>query len=126
MKAPANVITRGSFSAPVFSREHPRPRHGSERFRTLGRVPTEIRERTVLIDLHEVTSVDSTGLALFMEAMQGISARGGHLVLFGVRDEVRRVFETAKLDRVFHIFASREEALADQASFGLQPNPALN
>jgi anti-anti-sigma factor len=76
-------------------------------------VPAEFTERTVLIDLHEVTRIDSWGIALFIEAMQRITAHGGHLVLIRLHDDVRRVLETAKLDQVFHICANREEALAE-------------
>jgi anti-anti-sigma factor len=75
-------------------------------------VPAEFTERTVLIDLNEVTRIDSWGLALFMEAMQRITAYGGSLVLIRIHEDVRRVLEAAKLDQVFHICANREEALA--------------
>jgi anti-anti-sigma factor len=77
------------------------------------RVPAEFTERTVLIDLNEVTRIDSWGIALFIEAMQRITAHGGHLVLIRLHEDVRRVLETAKLDQVFHICANREEALAE-------------
>jgi len=75
------------------------------------RVPAEFTERTVLIDLNEVTKIDSWGIALFIEALHRITAHGGNLVLIGIRDDVRRVFETAKLDQVFRICSTREEAL---------------
>ena len=77
-------------------------------------VPAEFTERMVLIDLNEVTRIDSWGIALFIEAMHRITAHGGNLVLIRIHDDVRRVLETAKLDQVFHICASREEALAER------------
>jgi anti-anti-sigma factor len=76
-------------------------------------VPAEFKERMVLVDLNEVTFIDSWGLAIFMEAMQRITARGGILVLIRIHDNVRRVLETAKLDHIFEIFSTREEALAE-------------
>ena len=76
------------------------------------RLSFETREQTVFIDLQNVTNITSSGIAFFMESMHRISADGGSLVLIGVREEVRRVFETARLDRVFRIFSTREEALA--------------
>ena len=76
-------------------------------------VPAALNGRTVLIDLNDVTRIDSWGIALFIEALQRITARGGNLVLIGIHDDVRRVFKTAKLDQVFHICSSREEALAE-------------
>jgi anti-anti-sigma factor len=76
-------------------------------------VPAEFKERMVLVDLNEVTSIDSWGLAIFMEAMRRITALGGNLVLIRIHDNVRRVLETAKLDHIFEIFSTREEALAE-------------
>ena len=76
-------------------------------------VPAEFNERTVVVDLHEVTRIDSWGLALFMEALQRITAHGGRLVLIRIHADVRHVLETAKLDHVFHICEDREEALAE-------------
>ena len=77
------------------------------------RVTAEFCDRSVLIDLTEVTRIDSWGLALFIEAMQRITALGGRLAIFGIRESVLRVLEAAKLDQVFDICSTREEALAD-------------
>jgi len=59
------------------------------------RVPAEFAEQTVIIDLNEVTRIDSWGIALFIEAMHRISAHGGNLVLIRIREDVRRLLETA-------------------------------
>jgi anti-anti-sigma factor len=77
--------------------------------------PAQLNEHTVLINLSNISQIDSWGLAFFFEAMQHIRANGGKLALFGVRDSVRQIFETARLDQVFTIFPTREEALADPA-----------
>jgi anti-anti-sigma factor len=82
-------------------------------------------EQTVFIDLQHVTEITSSGIALFMESTQRINAHGGSLVLIGVRDEVRRVFETARLDKVFRIFPSREAAIAGGPSTARR-NAAVN
>lgn len=76
------------------------------------RVPVEFTEGAVLIDFSELTRIDSWGIALCLEAMQRITGRGGHLILISVHEEVRRILETAKLDQVFDICSTREEALA--------------
>lgn len=77
-------------------------------------LPAEFNDRTILINLNGVTNINSWGIALFIEAMERITAHGGNLVLFGLCDNVRRIFETARLDQVFHIYSTREEALAAQ------------
>ena len=75
-------------------------------------VPVEFSDGAVLLDLKEVMRIDSLGLALLLEAMQRIAARGGCLFLIRIDDQVRRVLETAKLDQVFHIAPTRAHALA--------------
>lgn len=66
----------------------------------------------VLIDLGEVTYIDSSGIAVLIDAMQRIQTYGGKLALFGIRDNVRTVFEIARLDAVFRIFPDKKAALA--------------
>ena len=73
------------------------------------RMAVEFTERIVLIDLHEVTLIDSSG-ALFIEAMERFAAYGRHLILIELHEDVRRVLERAKLDRDFHMCSTREEA----------------
>lgn len=89
------------------------PESASDCAGSVVRVAIEFSERTVLVDLNEVTMIDSSGIALFIEAMQRVTADGRHLVLIRPHKDVRRVLETAKLDRVFHICSTREEALAE-------------
>jgi ABC-type transporter Mla MlaB component len=79
------------------------------------RVRAEINERIVLIDLNEVTCIESGSIAMLIEGMNLIAARGGRMAIIGVREDVRRVFKATRLDKVFRIFSSREEALSGQA-----------
>lgn len=78
-------------------------------------VPVEFTEDAVLLDLKEVTRIDSRGLALLLEAMQRVTARGRRLILTGIDERIRGVLETAKLDRVFQIAPTREHALAESS-----------
>jgi anti-sigma B factor antagonist len=74
----------------------------------------------VLIDLSGVTFLDSTGLGVMLGAL----GRAGHedqpLVLVGSTSLVRRVLEITRLDQVFPMYASLEEALAAQSGSELQ------
>ena len=69
----------------------------------------------LLVDLSEVTYLDSSALALLIEAMQRAQAAGGVFALCGLRESIRHVFAIARLDHVFQIFPTREEALASMA-----------
>lgn len=66
----------------------------------------------IVVDLGEVSYIDSSGLALFIETMQRVQAYGGKFGLCSLRPSVKSIFEIARLDQVFRIFPDRESALA--------------
>ncbi len=66
----------------------------------------------VMVDLSKVAYIDSSGLATFVELFQRMKRYSGKLVLCNLGQGVRSVFEIAKLDTIFKLAASREEALA--------------
>jgi anti-sigma B factor antagonist len=65
----------------------------------------------VLADFSGVTYIDSSGLAVFIDAMQRIQEYGGKFALCGLGENVRAVFELSRLDQVFRIFPDRKAAL---------------
>ena len=71
--------------------------------------------KDLLIDLSEVTYLDSSGVASLIEAMQIANKNGTALRLFAASSQVKRVFELARLDKVFPIHADLESALAIRA-----------
>jgi len=66
----------------------------------------------IVIDLSQVPYVDSSGLAIFIDALQRVQKYGGRLALAGLQDNVRLVFQISKLDKVFKIFDDSQAALA--------------
>jgi anti-sigma B factor antagonist len=71
-----------------------------------------VEKPRLLVDMSGVTYVDSSALALLIEAMQRAQAAGGAFALCGLRESIRHVFAISRLDHVFQIFPTREEALA--------------
>ena len=67
-----------------------------------------------MVDLSRVTYIDSSGLAALIEAMQKMDGCGGKLVLAGLQENVRPIFEIARLDQVFVIFPDVKAALAEK------------
>ena len=67
---------------------------------------------SVIVDLSGVTYIDSSGLAVFIEAMQRMHVYGGRFRLCGLRENVRHIFAIARLDQVFQIFPDQQAALA--------------
>ena len=66
----------------------------------------------LIIDLQDVPYMDSSGVATFVEAMQLSRKYGSKLILCGLRDRVRSVFEIARLDMVFTLVTDTDEAMA--------------
>jgi len=62
----------------------------------------------IRVDLEHVDFMDSSGIATLVEGLQWARLTGGHFILSGLSENVRDVFELAKLDTVFEI----EEASA--------------
>lgn len=65
----------------------------------------------VLMDLAGVRYIDSSGLATFIDLFQKMKRSGGKLAFFNVNQSVRSVFEIAKLDTVFQLTGTEQEAL---------------
>ena len=66
----------------------------------------------VVIDLSGVTYIDSSGLAILISAMQDVEEYGGRFGLAGLQENVRTIFETSRLDKVFLIYPHVDAALA--------------
>lgn len=67
----------------------------------------------LIIDLAQVPYMDSSGVATLVEALQQSRSRDCTLVLAGMQDRVRSVFEIARLDTVFTIVADAAAGMQD-------------
>ncbi len=70
------------------------------------------KPKRLVIDLSRVTYVDSSALAVLIAAMQTVEGYGGKFSLVGMNNNVRTIFEIARLDQLFRIFPDVEAALA--------------
>ncbi|MBN2119734.1 MAG: STAS domain-containing protein [Candidatus Omnitrophica bacterium] len=69
------------------------------------------KESKVLVDFSSVSYIDSSGLATLIEMLQRLKRAGGRLCFSNMSQKVKNVFEITKLDKLFEIFESRQEAL---------------
>jgi anti-sigma B factor antagonist len=69
----------------------------------------------VVLDLHRLRFVDSSGLGAFISCLRKLNARGGDLKLCGMSKRVRAVFEIVRMHRIFDICETSDEAVR---SFG--------
>jgi anti-anti-sigma factor len=72
----------------------------------------------ILLRLQSCDFVDSTGIALILQARRQLEDGGGRLVVYGCSDQVLRILTVAGLTEASIVFASREEALAELAMVG--------
>jgi anti-sigma B factor antagonist len=65
----------------------------------------------VVLDLSEVTFMDSTGLGAMLSCLRTMKAKGGTLSVVNLTPEVRRLFDLVMMDRVFEIHSDIESAV---------------
>lgn len=69
------------------------------------------KPRLVMVNLGEVSYIDSSGVATLVEGLQLAKERKCEFYLVGLSPAAKEVFELARLDKVFKIFPSEEDAL---------------
>ncbi|MAG55458.1 MAG: anti-anti-sigma factor [Planctomycetes bacterium] len=65
----------------------------------------------MMLDLGNVTFVDSAGLGAILSCLRRLNAAGGDLKLGNISAPVRSMFEMVRMHRVIDIHATREDAL---------------
>jgi len=68
--------------------------------------------RLVVIDFARSPYIDSSGLGALVSLGKRLRDAGGDLRLAGLNDDLRTLFELTRLDALFPLFASRDDALA--------------
>ena len=86
--------------------------HVSPRVAESLRTMIDRKPARLVVDLSAVSYIDSSGLAVLVEAMQNVEAYGVRFFLAGLQENVRPIFEIARLDQVFIIFPHVDAALA--------------
>jgi anti-anti-sigma factor len=65
--------------------------------------------KTILVDLSDVTFMDSSGLGALVTALKAVRATGGKLCICSVNEQVKILFELTSMDRVFEIFRDQSD-----------------
>jgi anti-sigma B factor antagonist len=77
----------------------------------------------LVVDLGEVTFLDSTGLGVLVGIYHRLRARDGTMSFMGVNDRVRRVFHVTQLTKIFVLHRSLDEAIAAHEAAGGSSGP---
>lgn len=70
----------------------------------------------IIINLEDVTYIDSSGLATIVECLQGVKKYSGRLSLIGMNDNIKDIFVMTRLDTIFEVFESEADALAAETA----------
>lgn len=79
--------------------------------------------RRLVIDLHEVSFIDSSGLSTLVSALKLARQAGGDLRLARPNEQARVLLELTTLDRVLRPFATVEEATSGYADRANRASP---
>ncbi len=76
----------------------------------------ETGTRSVVIDLRDVDWMNSSGLGILIGGLSAIRKSGGDLRLASVTEKIEEVLRITKLDRVFDVYGSTDEAVTSYES----------
>lgn len=68
--------------------------------------------RRLVVDLSQITFIDSTALGVLIGGVRRVHSSGGAMTIVVTTRPVERVLSITGLDRVFSMHATRDEALA--------------
>mgnify|MGYP003574887511 CR=1 FL=1 len=68
-------------------------------------------ERKFVVDFERTGYIDSSGLGVLVSLSKKIREKGGELRLANLNEDLRTLFELTKLDTLFQIADSRDQAL---------------
>jgi len=87
--------------------------HNSPQVRTaLLKFLDENKPKRLVLNLGEVPYMDSSAIAVLVEALQKMRKTGGKVFLTNLQPRVKGLLEIARLDSIFGIAANEDEALA--------------
>jgi anti-sigma B factor antagonist len=73
--------------------------------------------QSVIVDLSQVSFVDSTGLGALVGAAKRAAANGGGLYVVGARPQIRQLFRVTGLDKQVLMVRTLDEALEATAAW---------
>lgn len=95
----------------IYVKEERMDAHNSGDLKARMQALFEEGKKNVLVDLHDVRFIDSSGLGALVSGFKNASTHQGNLKLSSLQPQVKSMFELTRLHRVFEIFPSTAEAL---------------
>ena len=73
---------------------------------------TQKSVKRLILNLSQVPYMDSSAIAVLVEALQKLRPTGGRVMLVDLQPRVKGLMEIARLDTIFVLAASEQQALA--------------
>lgn len=70
----------------------------------------------VLVNLSDISYLDSAGLGVLVSGLKLATRQNGDLRMWGPQDEVKNIFQLTRLNKVFQIYDTEEQAMASYAA----------
>lgn len=77
----------------------------------IDRLLDEFESRNLILDLQDVTFIDSSGLGVILGRYKKVANCGGKMAISGARPQVFRILELSGVLRIINLYPSDEEAL---------------
>ena len=68
--------------------------------------------KNVIFDLKELSYINSSGINMFMKVITKSRVNNGEVLFFGVSGDVEKLFKIAKLNEIYTIYSTKEEAIS--------------
>jgi anti-sigma B factor antagonist len=68
--------------------------------------------KLILVDLKDITFMDSSGLAALVLALKTVRAAGGKFSVCSANEQIKMLFDLTSMSRVFDLFENQEEFMA--------------
>jgi len=72
---------------------------------------TDARNYKLVLNLQKVDYVNSTGIGAIVAVAQQVRRRKGDLKLFGMKEDIRKVFDLVGASKILEIFETEQEAI---------------
>ena len=66
-------------------------------------------EHNILVDLSNISFMDSAGLGALLSAYKRLKEIGGKLIVCSINKQIKIIFELVGIDRVLNTFSNKEE-----------------
>lgn len=63
----------------------------------------------VLLDLQDITFMNSAGLGTLLAALRTVKTKGSNIFICSVNEQVDMLFTMTKMERVFNVYSNRDE-----------------